>query len=63
MALSQTRESAERTVRRRRWEPMTMVAVGSVAALVVTLVPLLVISAYNHSYADDWHYGVWAHLS
>lgn len=63
MALRQTRGTAERAARRHRWEPMTMVAVGSVVALVVTLVPLLVISAYNHSYADDWHYGVWAHLS
>ncbi len=34
-----------------------------VAALVATLIPLLLISAYNHSYADDWHYGVWAHLT
>ena len=34
-----------------------------VAALVATLVPLVLISAYNHSYADDWHYGVWAHLT
>ena len=33
-----------------------------VLALVAVLVPLVLISAYNHSYADDWHYGVWAHL-
>lgn len=39
-----------------------LVAALGIAALVATLVPLLLISAYNHSYADDWHYGVWAHL-
>lgn len=33
------------------------------AVLVAVLVPLVLISAYNHSYADDWHYGVWAHLA
>ncbi len=40
-------------------------AVGAlgVAVLVATLAPLVLISAYNHSYADDWHYGVWAHLT
>lgn len=35
----------------------------SVAMLVATLAPLLAISWYNHSYADDWHYGVWSHLA
>ena len=39
-----------------------LVAALGIAVLVATLVPLLLISAYNHSYADDWHYGVWAHL-
>ena len=39
------------------------VAAMGVAALVAVLVPLVLISAYNHSYADDWHYGVWAHLA
>ena len=40
-------------------------AVGAMGAgvLVAVLVPLVLISAYNHSYADDWHYGVWAHLA
>ena len=42
---------------------VTAVAVLGVALLVATLVPLVLISAYNHSYADDWHYGVWAHLT
>ncbi len=40
--------------------------VASLAAfllLVACLVPLVAISLYNHSYADDWHYGVWAHLA
>lgn len=40
-----------------------LVAAGALAALTAMLVPLLAISAYNHSYADDWHYGVWAHLA
>lgn len=31
--------------------------------LVLALIPLLMINPYNHSYADDWHYGVWAHLA
>jgi hypothetical protein len=40
-----------------------LVAAGALAALTAALAPLLAISAYNHSYADDWHYGVWAHLA
>lgn len=40
-----------------------LVAAAAVIALVAALVPLFAISAYNHSYADDWHYGVWAHLA
>ena len=46
-------------------EPLAISAVGAcgVLLLVATLVPLLLISGYNHSYADDWHYGVWAHLT
>ena len=40
-----------------------LVAVMCVALLVAVLVPLLLISRYNHSYADDWHYGVDAHLA
>lgn len=39
-----------------------LVGALGIACLVATLVPLVLISAYNHSYADDWHYGVWAHL-
>ncbi len=35
----------------------------AVALLVLALVPLLGISVFNHSYADDWHYGVDAHLA
>ena len=41
---------------------LSWLARGSVAALVLVLLPLVLISLYNHSYADDWHYGVWAHL-
>ena len=43
------------------------VYLASAAALVVllfaALVPLLAICPYNHSFADDWHYGVDAHLA
>ena len=48
---------------RRRKSPrsMRLVAAGSVIALLATVVPLFVISAYNHSYADDWHYAVPVH--
>lgn len=36
---------------------------ASCALLLFVLVPLFAISPYNHSYADDWHYGVWSHLA
>lgn len=39
-----------------------LIGILGVLLLIATLVPLIGISAYNHSYADDWHYGVWAHL-
>lgn len=39
------------------------VGIAGMALLLVALVPLFAISVYNHSYADDWHYGVWAHLA
>lgn len=44
-------------------DPTRIVGWVGLALLVLTLVPLVLISAYNHSYADDWHYGVWAHLA
>lgn len=44
-------------------DPTKFVGVVGVAMLVLVLIPLVLISAYNHSYADDWHYGVWAHLA
>ena len=44
-------------------DPIRVAGALGVAALIATLVPLVLISAYNHSYADDWHYGVWAHLT
>jgi hypothetical protein len=43
--------------------PSFWAGLASAALLVAVLVPLLLISRYNHSYADDWHYGVWAHLA
>ena len=50
---------------RTRSERRASVAVGvmGTGVLVTVLLPLLLISAYNHAYADDWHYGVWAHLA
>ena len=36
-------------------------AAVTLAALLACLVPLLLISPYNHSYADDWHYAVPVH--
>lgn len=39
------------------------VGILGIVVLVAVLLPLVLISAYNHSYADDWHYGVWAHLA
>ena len=53
----------KRDGRPREPRAMTAVGVAGVALLVAVLVPLVLISAYNHSYADDWHYGVWAHLA
>lgn len=48
---------------RAKSDPTLIVGILGIAALVAVLAPLLAISAYNHSYADDWHYGVWAHLA
>lgn len=38
-------------------------AAALVVLLALALVPLLAICPFNHSYADDWHYGVDAHLA
>ena len=35
----------------------------SIVMLVLTLVPLVLISRYDHSFADDWHYAVEGHLA
>lgn len=40
-----------------------VLAVALVALLAAALVPMVAISAYDHSYADDWHYGVNVHLA
>ena len=55
------RDMEARTGRSSRHD--VLVAVMCVALLVAVLVPLFLISRYNHSYADDWHYGVDAHLA
>ncbi len=47
----------------RRIDPETAVAVTLVCLLALALVPMVAISAFDHSYADDWHYGVDAHLA
>lgn len=44
-------------------DPTMLLGIGGVVFLAAVLLPLILISAYNHSYADDWHYGVWAHLA
>ena len=40
-----------------------VLAVALVALLAAALVPMVAISAYDHSYADDWHYSVNVHLA
>lgn len=47
----------------RRIDPETAVAAALVCLLALALVPMVAISAFDHSYADDWHYGVDAHLA
>lgn len=47
----------------RRIDPETAVATALVCLLALALVPMVAISAFDHSYADDWHYGVDAHLA
>ena len=44
-----------------RW--LILLATALVALLVLAFVPMLAISAFDHSYADDWHYGVDAYLA
>lgn len=42
---------------------MTVLAVALAAALAIALAVMVAVSVYDHSYADDWHYGVDAHLA
>lgn len=44
-----------------RW--LILLATALVALLALAFVPMLAISAFDHSYADDWHYGVDAYLA
>lgn len=44
-----------------RW--LVLLATALVALLALAFVPMLAISAFDHSYADDWHYGVDAYLA
>ncbi len=60
--LSKDEGARPRSTGMKHWLLLHAPSVAAVVLLVVCLVPLLAISLYNHSYADDWHYGVWAHL-
>lgn len=43
--------------------PYALMACLLLALLAACLVPMLRIAAFDHSYADDWHYGMDAHLA
>lgn len=43
--------------------PWRTLALTCAILLAVALIPMLVISIFDHSYADDWHYGVDVHLA
>lgn len=57
----QTARAARRVLGRAALE--RVLAVVLVALLVAALVPMVAISAFDHSYADDWHYAVDVHLA
>ena len=40
-----------------------VLAITLVALLVAALIPMVAISAFDHSYADDWHYAVDVHAA
>lgn len=43
--------------------PYLVAALALLVLLAVALVPMVAISPFDHSFADDWHYGVDAHLA
>ncbi len=43
--------------------PLTAAAAVLAVVLLAALVPMFAICPFDHSYADDWHYGVDAHLA
>lgn len=43
--------------------PYALMAALLLALLAACLVPMVQIATFDHSYADDWHYGVDAHLA
>ncbi len=47
----------------RRADPIAVLACALCLVTVVALGAMVAISAFDHSYADDWHYGVDAHLA
>ncbi len=59
------RRQAGRHLRRgaRPADPIAVLAVALAVLLALALIPMLAISRYDHSYADDWHYGVDAHAA
>lgn len=59
------RRQAGRHLRRgaRSADPIAVLAVALAVLLALALIPMLAISRYDHSYADDWHYGVDAHAA
>lgn len=44
-------------------DPFRVTAAIALVLLVAALIPLFAICPFDHSYADDWHYGVDAHLA
>ena len=47
--------------RLRAADPVRVLAAALVVVFAIALLPMVAISRYDHSYADDWHYGVDAH--
>ena len=58
-------EASRRGVRERlrALDPVCALALVLALLFALALAPMLAISRYDHSYADDWHYGVDAHAA
>lgn len=55
--------SAHREPGLRRTDPVRVLAAALCIIVALALGVMVAISAFDHSYADDWHYGVDAHLA